>query len=76
MANIVVDARGSSCPGPVVELSKAYRNAKVGDIIEVWATDPGIKADAKAWADKTKNQIIEIKEEDGVIKVSIKIVNR
>jgi len=76
MANIVVDARGSSCPGPVVELSKAYRNAKVGDIIEVWATDPGIKADAKAWADKTKNQIIGIKEEDGVIKVSIKIVNR
>jgi TusA-related sulfurtransferase len=76
MANIVVDARGSSCPGPIVELSKAYRNAKVGDIIEVWATDPGIKADAKAWADKTKNQIIEIKEEDGVIKVSIKIVSR
>ncbi|MFP3215514.1 MAG: sulfurtransferase TusA family protein [Candidatus Micrarchaeota archaeon] len=76
MTNIVVDARGSSCPGPVVELSKAYRNAKVGDIIEVWATDPGIKADAKAWADKTKNQIIGIKEEEGVIKVSIKIVNR
>ncbi|MFP3278300.1 MAG: sulfurtransferase TusA family protein [Candidatus Micrarchaeota archaeon] len=76
MANIVVDARGSSCPGPIVELSKAYRNAKVGDIIEVWATDPGIKADAKAWAEKTKNQIIEIKEEDGVIKVSIKIVSR
>ena len=76
MANIVVDARGSSCPGPIVELSKAYRNAKVGDIIEVWATDPGIKADAKAWADKTKNKIIEIKEEDGVIKVSIKIVSR
>jgi len=76
MTNIVVDARGSSCPGPVVELSKAYRNAKVGDIIEVWATDPGIKADAKAWADKTKNQIIGIKEEEGVIKVSIKIINR
>jgi len=76
MTNIVVDARGSSCPGPVVELSKAYRNAKVGDIIEVWATDPGIKADAKAWADKTRNQIIGIKEEEGVIKVSIKIVNR
>jgi len=76
MTNIVVDARGSSCPGPVVELSKAYRNAKVGDIIEVWATDPGIKADAKAWADKTKNQIIWIKEEEGVIKVSIKIINR
>jgi len=76
MGGIVVDARGSSCPGPIVELSKAYRNAKVGDIIEVWATDPGIKSDAKAWADKTKNQILDIKEEGGVIKVSIKILNR
>lgn len=76
MANKIVDARGASCPGPIVELSKAYREAKVGDIIEVWATDPGIKADAKAWAEKTKNQILEIKEEEGVIKVTIKITNR
>ncbi|MGB9732413.1 MAG: sulfurtransferase TusA family protein [Candidatus Micrarchaeia archaeon] len=72
----IVDARGSSCPGPIVELSKAYREAKVGDIIEVWATDPGIKEDAKAWANKTKNQILEIKEENGVIKVTIKVINR
>ncbi|MGC9099232.1 MAG: sulfurtransferase TusA family protein [Candidatus Micrarchaeia archaeon] len=72
----IVDARGSSCPGPIVELSKAYRLAKVGDIIEVWATDPGIKADAQAWANKTKNQVLGIKEENGVIKVTIKILNR
>jgi tRNA 2-thiouridine synthesizing protein A len=72
----IIDARGSSCPGPIVELSKAYRDAKIGDIIEVWATDPGIKSDANAWAERTKNQILEVKEEDGVIKVTIKILNR
>ncbi|MGC8496251.1 MAG: sulfurtransferase TusA family protein [Candidatus Micrarchaeia archaeon] len=73
---ILVDARGSSCPGPVVELSKAYRNASKGDIIELWATDPGVKADATAWAEKTKNKIDSITESDGKIVLIIEILNR
>jgi Predicted redox protein, regulator of disulfide bond formation len=39
---ILVDARGIACPGPITELVKAYRNARNGDIIEVWATDPAL----------------------------------
>ncbi len=73
---IVVDARGSSCPGPIVELSKAYRNAAVGDVIELWATDPGVKADTQAWAEKTKNKIESIKEDQDKIIIVIDIENR
>jgi TusA-related sulfurtransferase len=72
----VIDARGSACPGPITELSKAYRNSKIGDIIEIWATDQGIKSDAKAWSERTHNQILDIKEENGVIKITFKILNR
>ncbi|MEM0201581.1 MAG: sulfurtransferase TusA family protein [Candidatus Micrarchaeaceae archaeon] len=73
---ILVDARGSSCPGPIVELSKAYRNASIGDTIELWATDPGVKADVAAWAAKTKNKVESISEEQGKIVVIINISNR
>jgi TusA-related sulfurtransferase len=73
---IIIDARGSSCPGPIVELSKAYRNASKGDIIELWATDPGVKADAAAWAEKTKNKIDSVVEEDGKIILIIEVLNR
>ncbi|MEM0087289.1 MAG: sulfurtransferase TusA family protein [Candidatus Micrarchaeaceae archaeon] len=73
---ILVDARGSSCPGPIVELSKAYRNASIGDTIELWATDPGVKADVAAWAEKTKNKVESISEEQGKIVVIINISNR
>ncbi|MGC8496334.1 MAG: sulfurtransferase TusA family protein [Candidatus Micrarchaeia archaeon] len=73
---ISVDARGSSCPGPIVELSKAYRNAKVGDTIELWATDPGVKADVTAWAEKTKNKIESMADQPDKIVIVIDILNR
>jgi len=73
---IFVDARGSSCPGPIVELSKAYRNSVVGDTIELWATDPGVKADVNSWAQKTKNKINSITDQADKIVIIIEITNR
>lgn len=70
---IVVDARGTACPGPITKLVKAYRQAKNGDIIEVLATDPGFKPDVQAWVKRTGNELVELKEEDGVIKAVIKV---
>ncbi|WP_202905271.1 sulfurtransferase TusA family protein [Vulcanisaeta thermophila] len=67
---LLVDARGLSCPGPITELVKAYRNAKNGDIIEVWATDPGFEPDIKAWISRTGNQLVELrKEQDRIVAV-------
>ena len=72
----LVDARGVACPGPITEIAKVYRNANVGDLIEVWATDPGFEADIKAWTQRTGNQLIELRKEQdkivAVIKVTVK----
>ncbi|MGC8628716.1 MAG: sulfurtransferase TusA family protein [Candidatus Micrarchaeia archaeon] len=76
MTKKVIDARGSACPGPITELAKAYRESQIGDIIELWATDPGVKADAKAWAERTGNEIVSIDEAGGFIKVTLKINKR
>lgn len=70
---IVVDARNMACPGPITKLTKAYRKAKPGDIIEILATDPGFKSDVQAWAQRTGNELVELKEENGVIKAVIKV---
>ncbi len=72
----VVDSRGSSCPGPITDLAMAYRRSKVGDIIELQATDPGVKPDVRAWAAKTGNEIVSIDEQDGTITVVLRIVRR
>ena len=72
----LVDSRGSSCPGPITDLSMAYRRSKVGDVIELWATDPGVKADARAWSEHTGNPILSVEDEDEKIVVVIEIRRR
>lgn len=72
----LVDSRGSSCPGPITDLALAYRRSKVGDFVELWATDPGVKADVNAWAAKTGNEIVSIDETREKITVVIRIAKR
>jgi len=76
MAVINVDSRGSACPGPVTDLVKAYKRANNGDTIELLATDPGIKADAKAWCDRTGNELLGIEENNGEYKVKILVKSK
>lgn len=71
-----VDSRGSSCPGPITDLALAYRRSKVGDVIELWATDPGVKPDVRAWATKTGNEIVSIEDEGDKIVVVLHILRR
>ncbi|HID04703.1 MAG TPA: sulfurtransferase TusA family protein [Candidatus Caldiarchaeum subterraneum] len=73
---IVVDSRGSFCPGPITDLYKAYRRANVGDVIELLATDPAAKSDVQAWARKTGNEVLEIVDEQGYIRIVIKVLRK
>ena len=45
----VVDARGSFCPGPLMELIRAIREGSVGDVIAVRSTDRGSRTDIPKW---------------------------
>ena len=57
-ADVVVEASGLLCPMPIVKLAEAVRTARVGQVVEVTATDPGILEDAPAWAVMTGHEII------------------
>jgi TusA-related sulfurtransferase len=46
-----VDARGSFCPGPLMELIRAIRESEVGDVIAVRSTDKGSKTDIPKWVE-------------------------
>jgi TusA-related sulfurtransferase len=48
----VVDARGSACPGPLLEAKKAMNSVPIGQTIEIWSSDPGTKGDISAWSAK------------------------
>jgi tRNA 2-thiouridine synthesizing protein A len=52
---ITVDAKGQSCPGPLVSLAKAIKDAPQGATFELLATDPGSKSDVPSWAELSGN---------------------
>lgn len=72
----VVDSRGSFCPGPITDLFKAYRSAQLGDVIELLATDPAAKADVTAWVQKSGNELLDIIDEQGYIRILVKVTKK
>jgi tRNA 2-thiouridine synthesizing protein A len=67
-----IDAKGQSCPGPLVSLAKAIRDASSGALFELLATDPGSRSDVPSWAELSGNQLLETDESDGVYRYVIR----
>jgi tRNA 2-thiouridine synthesizing protein A len=67
-----VDARGQSCPGPLVTLARALKDAARGDLFELLATDPGSRSDVPSWAKLSGNELIDATEADGEFRYTIR----
>lgn len=67
-ADFQLDAKGLSCPMPIVKTRKAIADLVDGQILEVSATDKGSKADIAAWAESVGHQYIGTVEEGSVLK--------
>ena len=64
-ATRTVDARGSFCPGPLMELIRAIRESQVGDVIAVLSSDKGSKIDIPKWIEKAGHRLIAVENLDG-----------
>ncbi len=69
---IVIDARGSFCPGPLMELVGGIRQAKVGEAIEVWSSDQGSRKDIPFWIQKAGHQLVGVYDETGYVRFVVK----
>jgi TusA-related sulfurtransferase len=68
----IVDARGTSCPGPILAAKKGIITVAVGDLIEVRATDTGTLRDLPAWAKKMGHEFLGVIEESGYLKLYVR----
>jgi tRNA 2-thiouridine synthesizing protein A len=68
----VVDAKGQSCPMPVLMAAKGIKEIGSGQIMLVEATDNGARSDIPAWASQTGNEVVESDEAAGVLKFYIR----
>ena len=53
-----VDARGLSCPLPILRAKKALAGMTSGEILRIVTTDPGSVRDFQAFSVQTGNEIL------------------
>lgn len=71
-ADKVLDAKGLSCPMPIVKTKKAMNELASGEVLEIHATDKGSQNDLTAWAKSTGHEFVKSEEDNGVFKFWIK----
>jgi TusA-related sulfurtransferase len=59
-----IDARGSFCPGPLMELIRGIREAQVGDVLAVLSSDSGSRTDIPKWIEKAGHRLLAVVERD------------
>jgi tRNA 2-thiouridine synthesizing protein A len=59
-----IDARGSFCPGPLMELIRAIREGRPGEVLVVYSTDSGSKIDIPKWVEKAGHRLVGITRRD------------
>ena len=63
--NRTIDARGSFCPGPLMELIRAIRESEVGTVICVRSSDRGSRIDIPKWIEKAGHRLVGLNEAEG-----------
>jgi tRNA 2-thiouridine synthesizing protein A len=59
-----VDCRGQTCPIPLVEVRKALKRAKPGEVIEVLGTHPASKKEIPMAAQALKVELLSVEGTD------------
>ena len=69
-----IDARGSFCPGPLMELIRGMKESEVGDVVAVLSTDKGSKTDIPKWVGKAGHTLVGVFTRDGFDEIVVEKV--
>jgi len=67
-----LDAKGLSCPLPILKTKKAVEALAKDQVLKVVTTDPGSKNDMASWAKRTGNEVLKMEEGSGSFTFYIK----
>ena len=75
MSTFQLNAKRLLCPMPVIKTQNKIKELSQGDLLEVLATDPGVKQDIPAWCRINGHKVKAIKERNGLIEIIIEVGN-
>jgi len=67
-----VDARGTACPGPLLEAKRAITAIPVGGVMELLSSDASTANDIPRWAAKIGHEYLGLIEEPGYSRIFVK----
>ncbi len=67
-----VDARGTACPGPLLEAKRAITSISVGGVMELLSSDQSTNTDVPRWAKKMGHEYLGTLEEAGYWRIFVK----
>lgn len=68
-----VDARGTACPGPLLEAKRAVSEVSSGGVMMVLSSDSGTPSDISRWATKASHEYLGDYEDDGFWRVYVRV---
>ena len=71
-ADATLDTFGLLCPTPIIKTAQKMKELKVGEVLEVLATDPAIREDMPAWCRVTGNEYLGLEEREGEYRVYVR----
>jgi tRNA 2-thiouridine synthesizing protein A len=71
-ADRTLDCFGLLCPMPIIQAARAVRAMDIGQVLEITATDPGVKDDLPAWCRTTGQEFLGFEQDSEVIKVYLR----
>lgn len=60
--NAVLDMRGATCPGPIIEAKKLLNGMRKGEVLQLVSDCPGIRADVRSWVKATGLELADARE--------------
>ena len=69
--DVTLDCKGLSCPMPIVKLNSTVKKMEIGQVLEMFGTDPGSKKDVVLWCKRKGNELLETSEEGGIFRFII-----
>lgn len=73
-ADLIVDARYKSCPGPLLALAEAVAKSSPGQVIMLLATDPAAPHDIKEWTSSVGHRILKVEKVDEVYHIYVEVL--
>ena len=67
-----LDAKGLSCPMPLLRTKKEINRLNTGQSLEILGTDPGSKNDLPGWCARSGHTYLGAKDDDGFFHLFIK----